>query len=248
MIRRAFDLLLLLAGLWLVWFALNAIAGDDAIAGPGDTLRHIAAMAERPGFMRHVNETISAFAQALGIAFLGGLAIGLWLGAHRLSGEVAEPILVAIYSLPKVTLYPLVLLIFGLGMPAKVAFGAIHGIIPVAIFAMNAVRNINPTLLRTARVLRLDLKQTVTTVLVPAALPEIVSGLRVGFSLTLLGVLIGEMFASKRGLGFLVVNSIGLNDTKTIMAVASMLFVFAAVANALLLALDRHLHHSSEPN
>ena len=70
---------------------------------------------------------------------------------------VAEPILVALYSIPKVTLYPVILLIFGIGMPAKVAFGAIHGIfpVPISIFAMNAVRNINPTHLRTARVLRL---------------------------------------------------------------------------------------------
>ena len=53
------------------------------------------------------------------------------LGAHRLSGEVSEPILVALYSIPKITLYPVVLLLFGLGMSAKIAFGAIHGIIPV---------------------------------------------------------------------------------------------------------------------
>lgn len=246
MTRRALDIGLLLAGLGLLWLVLNLLTGDDAIAGPGDTFRHIVAMAERPDFARHVGETVSAFVQALAIACLGGLAIGLWLGFHRLSGEIAEPILVAFYSLPKVTLYPLVLLIFGLGMSAKVAFGAIHGIVPVAIFAMNAVRNVDPTLLRTARMMRLDLRQTVATILVPATLPEIVSGLRVGFSLTLLGVLIGEMFASKRGLGFLVINAVGLNDTRTIMAVAVMLFAFAALANALLLAVDRRLHRRSE--
>jgi NitT/TauT family transport system permease protein len=244
--RRAGDLALLLVGLLAAWLALAALAGPDAIAGPGETFRHLQAMAARPDFSRHLAETGAAFLQALAYAGLGGLAVGLWLGFHRLSGEVAEPILVALYSLPKVTLYPVVLLIFGLGMPAKVAFGAIHGIIPVAIFAMNAVRNIDPTLLRTARALRLDLRQTVATVLVPAALPEIVSGLRIGFSLTLLGVLIGEMFASRRGLGFLVINAVGLNDTKTIMAVAVMLFTFAAIANALLLALDRRLHRRSE--
>ena len=68
------------------------------------------------------------------------------LGAHRLSGEVAEPILVALYSIPKITLYPVILLLFGLGISAKIAFGVIHGIIPVAIFTMNAVRNIRERL------------------------------------------------------------------------------------------------------
>ena len=68
--------------------------------------------------------------------------IGLALGAHRLAGEVTEPILAALYSIPKITLYPVILLLFGLGISAKIAFGVIHGIIPVILFTMNAVRNI----------------------------------------------------------------------------------------------------------
>jgi NitT/TauT family transport system permease protein len=53
-------------------------------------------------------------------------------------------VLVALYSIPKLTLYPVVLLAFGIGMPAKIAFGAIHGIMPIAIFTLGAVRNLNP--------------------------------------------------------------------------------------------------------
>ena len=68
------------------------------------------------------------------------------LGAHRLSGEVTEPILTALYSIPKITLYPVILLLFGLGISAKIAFGVIHGIIPVILFTMNAVRNIRARL------------------------------------------------------------------------------------------------------
>ena len=102
---------------------------------------------------------------------------------------MAEPILVSVYSLPKVTLYPLILLIFGLGVPAKIAFGTLHGIIPIAIFAMNAVRNVAGVHFKTARVMRLSRRQTLLTIVIPGALPEIVSGLRIGFSLTLLGVL-----------------------------------------------------------
>src|SRR5690606_15104602 len=101
-------------------------------------------------FWPHVAETMTAFAYSLALAFCGGLLIGLLLGLNRTGAKVAEPILVSIYSLPKVTLYPVILLIFGLGMPAKVAFGTIHGIIPIAIFSMNAVRNMAPVFLKTA--------------------------------------------------------------------------------------------------
>ena len=152
--------------------------------------------------------------------------------------------MVSVYSLPKVTLYPLILLVFGLGVPAKIAFGTLHGIIPIAIFAMNAVRNINPTHLRTARALRLAPWALFSRVLLPAALPEIVTGIRVGFSLALIGTLLGEMFGSQRGLGHLLMQAMSLHNIERILALTLLLVIFAAGINALLLALDRRLHRS----
>ena len=239
---RIVDLVLLIAVIVAVWQGIYLLAGDAALSAPLETVRHAIELLARPRFWLDIGESAHAFAYALVIAWLGGVGIGVWLGGHRLSGDVVEPILVALYSLPKVTLYPLILLLFGLGISAKIAFGAIHGIIPVAIFTMNAIRNIKPVYVKTAWTMGLSPLATVRTVLIPACLPEIVSGLRVGFSLTLLGVLIGEMFASKRGLGFVIMNAIGLNDVRTMLAVTLLLFVFAALANSALLALDRHLH------
>ena len=80
------------------------------------------------------------------------------------------------------------------------------------------------------------------SVLFPAALPEIFTGLRVGFSLTLIGTLLGEMFAAQRGLGFLLMNAIGLHNVDLIMAVTLLLITFAAAVSSVLLAIDRRLH------
>ena len=150
--------------------------------------------------------------------------------------------LVALYSIPKITLYPILLLAFGLGMPAKIAFGAIHGIIPVALFTINAVRNIKPILIKTARTLRLGTPDMVRSILFPAALPEIFTGFRVGFALTLIGTLLGEMFAAQRGLGYLLMTAIGLHNVDLIMAVTLLLVVFAASVSTILLVIDRRLH------
>ena len=76
------------------------------------------------------------------LSIAGGTLVGLWLGLRQFAGDVADPILGALYSLPKITLYPIILLIFGLGISAKIAFGAIHGFFPIAIFTMNAARNV----------------------------------------------------------------------------------------------------------
>jgi NitT/TauT family transport system permease protein len=236
------DPLLLVAVLLAAWQLLYFAVGDVALRSPAATVRSLAVMLGDPRFAPHVGETLLAFGQGFLIAVVVGLAIGVPLGAARFAGEVAEPILVALYSIPKVTLYPVILLVFGIGMPAKVAFGAIHGIVPISIFAMNAVRNINPTHLRSARALRLSPLATARSVLIPAALPEVVTGIRVGFSLALIGTLLGEMFGSQRGLGHLLMQAMSLHNIERILALTLLLVVFAAGVNAALLALDRRLH------
>lgn len=240
-LRRGLDGFLLFAALLAIWQGLHLWAGDVALTSPVATASHALTLLNSPRFWPHAFETLKALGYALAIASLGGLGLGAWLGAHRLSGAVAEPILIAFYSIPKVTLYPLILLVFGLGLSAKVAFGAIHGVIPVAIFTLNAVRAIKPVHLKTARALRLTPWQAFGTIWAPAALPEILAGQRIGFSLTLLGVLIGEMFASQRGIGFLIMNAIGLNDVRQIMALVLMIAVVSVGVNVALLALDRRM-------
>jgi NitT/TauT family transport system permease protein len=128
-------------------------------------------------------------------------------------------------------------------MSAKVAFGAIHGIIPVALFTLNAVRSTRPILLKTGRVLKLRPVEMVRSLLFPAAVPETFTGLRVGFSLTLIGTVLGEMFAAQHGLGYLLMNAISLYNVDVIMSVTFLLVVFAAAVNGVLLAVDRRLHY-----
>jgi NitT/TauT family transport system permease protein len=245
-VRNLRGPLLLTVTLLLAWQVLHQWAGDTALTAPLPTLEHLWEMVSQKRFLPHLTETGLAFAQALAISWLGGVGIGVLLGGHRLTGEVAEPILVGLYSLPKITLYPVILLLFGLGMSAKVAFGALHGIIPVALFTMNAVRNINRTYLRAGRAMRLTPAQTAWHIMIPATLPEIFTGLRIGFSLTLLGTMLGELFASQRGLGFLLMTAIDLNDVQTILAIAVLISLFAVGANAALLAIDRHLHRQGD--
>lgn len=239
---RTLDAVVLIAVSLVLWQALHEMMGAVAITSPVATFAHLFEMMGDRDFGAHVWATLEALIYAVVISALGGVVIGLALGFHRLSGDVADPILAALYSIPKVTLYPVVLLIFGLGLSAKAAFGVIHGIIPIVIFTMNAVRTINPVYLKTARALHLSRRRTVLTVLVPAIIPEMMTGLRIGFSLTLLGVVIGELFASKNGLGFLITNAINLHDVPTMMAVIVLLFTFAIVTNTALLWLDRRLH------
>jgi len=243
-VSRVLDTVYAIAGCVLAWQVLHWIAGGLVLPSPLGAANRLALIAAGPEFAGHAWETGRAFATALLISLIGGLGLGVLLGVHRLSGEVAEPLLVALYSIPKITLYPLILLLFGLGISAKIAFGALHGIIPVIIFSMNAVRSLRPVYLRSARAMRLTPLQTGLHMMVPATLPEVVSGLRLGFALTLLGTLIGEMFASQRGIGYMLVKAMESNEPTTIMALALLLIGFAMCASWILLAIDNRLRRT----
>ena len=186
----------------------------------------------------HAAETFKALGMALMISCGAGAILGALVGISPMAIKVTSPMLVTLYALPKVTLYPLVLLFFGVGLSAKVVFGAMYGMIPIMLIVINAIQSMNQVLLKTARVMHLTKMQSLGTVVIPAMIPELVTGIRISFSITFLGVMIGEMFASSRGLGFMLMNSININDTSTMMAVTVMVAIFAVVINASLLSLE----------
>jgi len=238
----AFDTALFVLLLLVAWQLLFVRVGSDGFASPAQTVARLGTMAVSASFWSNAEATAVAFAWACVFAVGGGLAIGLLLGSSKFAADVADPMLSALASLPKITLYPVILLFFGLGLSAKVAFGTIHGIFPVIIMTMNGVRTIRPVVLKSARVMHLNLWETMRTVLFPAALPEIFSGVRVGIALALLGTLIGELFASDRGIGFLLMTFMNRQDGAGVIALTVLLFAVAVIGGGSLLALDARLH------
>jgi NitT/TauT family transport system permease protein len=236
-----------LDGLWLLlclgfsWQALHLIVGPDVVPSPITTVQRAAELLQKANFWKDAVSTGRAFGLACAIGITGGICIGLLLGFSRLATEVADPILGTVYSIPKITLYPIILLIFGLSLSAKVAFGVIHGVFPVIISTMSALRNVPVIHRRTARVLGLSPAATIMTVLAPAALPEIFSGVRIGVAVTLLGTLLAELFASSSGLGFALIRAMELHNVVDIFALALLIFASAAVLNGALLALERRM-------
>jgi NitT/TauT family transport system permease protein len=237
MIRRFGVLLLLLAAIVATWQALFLYAGEVALRSPYDTARSTVALMTTDLFWGHLMETARAFAMALSIAVLFAMSLGF----HKPSGEIFIPMLVGFASIPKVVLYPLVLLDFVLGLPAKVAFDTMFGIPPIALSTIGAVNNIRPVLVKVGRVLGLRADEMARIVLIPAVMPEIVTGLRVGFSLCLIGTILGEMFAARQGLGYLPMTAIGLHDVGLIMSLTLFLTSLAVCASAVLLTIDRRL-------
>ncbi len=232
--RRAGPALLML-GFALAWEVFAAGFGRGEIAAPLATVVRLWQLLGTASFQADMLATGRAFALAVVLSVAGGLLLAGLIGRNRLAVAVSAPVLVNLAAIPKVTLYPLVLLLFGLGIRAKVAFGVMHGLPPLALFTIGAMANVRPAWLRTAMALRLSPGQVLVRVVLPAILPEIAAGVRLAVSLCLLGVLIGEMFASSSGLGHRAMTAIETGDMAGVLATALLLAGFATAVNWVLL-------------
>jgi len=170
-----------------------------------------------------------------------GLAVGFVLGLNRLLREVAEPFVLNIYAIPKVTLFPIFLFIFGLGMESKIAFGFFHGIFPIIILTMGAIKDIKNIYLKVGRSFRLNPLQVFKEIVFPSTLPSVMTGLRLGFNLSFIGVILGEMAASKSGLGYALMKSEGAFYMEKIICIVVVLAVIAIAINYLYYAIEGRL-------
>jgi len=114
------NALTLIIGLLLFWQIVYWIVGDVALSSPLATFRYTATLVTSETFATHLYDTLRAFGIAFLLSVVIGLVVGFWLGFDKLSGDAVEPMVVTIYAIPKLTLYPILLLAFGLGLSAKV--------------------------------------------------------------------------------------------------------------------------------
>jgi len=232
------PIVVLLAALAL-WQAVHMTSGSADVPAPALTVLRLWQMLGASRFWSDVGASCLAFIAALLISLAAGIGAGIVLGLHQPSEAAVAPLLSNFYAIPKVTLYPIVLGIFGLGMAPKVAFGVMHALVPITLLTARAIAQLRPVYLRAAKVMRLNLATTVRTIVLPAILPELLGAIRIGASLSLLGVLIGEMFAAKQGLGFAAMRAMGLGDTTAIAAIGLFLVLFAVAINTALLTIER---------
>jgi NitT/TauT family transport system permease protein len=147
-----------------------------------------------------------------------GVFLGLLAGAIGWIEDLLDPWVAAVYPIPKSALFPLFLLWFGLGDLSKIATIAIGVLFLVLVNTMAGVKSINPVLLKAAHDLGAGRLQIFTKVILPGALPNIFTGLRLGAGMALILVFITEIEATKAGLGFLLWEAFQLLDTKQVFA------------------------------
>jgi ABC-type nitrate/sulfonate/bicarbonate transport system permease component len=232
--RVALGRLALLVGLLVLW-ELWARPRDPLLYVPPSrvlpALARLLRLEAYPALPAHVGLTVFEVLVAYALAVGLGLALGFALGLPRHVGEIYEPLLSACYAIPSVVWYPSLMLFFGLGPASKIAFGVLLGFFPVVLAVLAGLRSVEPHLLTVSRALGAKPGACFVKVVLPAITATLVAGLRAGLALTVVGVLVGEILGSRRGLGYLINYTYGFFRTADYAALALLALVLVLIVD-----------------
>ncbi|WP_433528308.1 ABC transporter permease [Micromonospora sp. CA-263727] len=150
---------------------------------------------------RDLMVSATEFLAGFGLALVVGLALGLAIGWWRWLDQLTEPLVSFAYASPRIALVPLLVVWFGIGLGSKVAVVFISAVFPIILSARTGVRTADPGLLALARAFDANRRQLFRTVILPGAVPSIVTGVRLAIGVGLVGMVVGELIASSEGLG-----------------------------------------------
>ena len=205
-VARAAIVLFTLA-VWEITTHLSS-ASRILIAPPSEifwqVVNILATTSNVPKFYPNAWITIQEFIGAFVITAVFGVALGFLFASSKLIGDAFEPILLVLYAIPKVILYPLFVLMLGIGTVPKIIFGITVGIFVVIFNTSAAVRQIDPNYVKLAYSLGYGRLMTFFKIILPAAAPTILAGLRLGFGYTVIGVMAAELLVVTDGLGSLI--------------------------------------------
>jgi ABC-type nitrate/sulfonate/bicarbonate transport system permease component len=182
--------------------------------------------------------TLGELAAAFAISVTGGVTLGYLISRSPYAIRVFEPLFAAIYAIPIILFLPLFVLFFGLGPASKIALGAAISFFPIAINTITGFGTVDRLYVTAARSMGASDYRLFRHVLVPAALPVILSGLRMGFTVALLSIIGSETLASLAGLGHRIVHLAESMEMARMFAYIVFVIAIAAILNAVVSGLE----------
>lgn len=177
----------------------------------------------------------------LAIASVAGVALGVALGRSATLSAMFDPVVQFCRSIPGTALVPIGLVLFGIGDISKIAVIAFVCLFPVLLNTVDAVRGIDPQLEDVARSYRLTLPQRVAFVLLPAASPQIVAGVRTALGIAFIMMVVTELYAATDGIGFVTVTARNSFDVPQMWAGTVLLGLLGVALSALFSLLERRV-------
>ena len=229
------------AGVILLWYLGTNYWGISPILLPNPVkvwaeLRDVLATGE---FWPDLRVTLTELVIAFAISCTGGVTLGYAISRSPYFIKVFEPLLAGIYSVPIILFLPLYVLFFGLGPGSKIAIGTTISFFPIVLNTIAGFGYVDRIFITAARSMGASNVQMFRYVMLPAAFPVILTGLRIGFTVALLSILGSETIASLEGLGHQIVHLAEAMETARMFAYITFVVVIAACLNTAVSGLER---------
>jgi NitT/TauT family transport system permease protein len=182
----------------------------------------------------HIVVTLKEALAGLLIGTLAGVLTALFLEKAETAARVLDPIIMALYGIPKLALGPIFILWFGLGIESKIFLAALMVYFLVLFNAYAGFRNVDQSLVNAVRLMGASSRQIMLKVVLPSAIPWMLAGLKAGLGAALLGAVVGEYIGANSGLGWMVEYAGGMYDIARVFTCIIVLMLLMAMLNTVL--------------
>jgi NitT/TauT family transport system permease protein/taurine transport system permease protein len=230
---------LIVIGLIVLWEALprSGLIAELFLPSLSSTLA--AGWNEAGEYGHALAVTLYEVAISMMFACGGGILLGAIVGSLPRPRLLIMPMVSSLYAVPLVILYPVLTIWLGIGSESKIAFASIYGFLPTMLATAAGIQTIDPQLLLAARSMGASLSQRLVRVIIPAAIPTVLSGLRVGGALVIVGVVVSEMLISSAGIGYLISRYRTILDSPHVFAGVLLVLAMAITFNAAIRWIER---------
>ena len=236
-----FRVLLGVAALAFWQWSSGRLIKEFWVSSPSGVVAALVKLWEVGGLPAAIGATVAEALVGFALGAISGMLLGILFGANRLIARILDPYVIAFYSLPRVALIPLFVLWFGIGFQTKAIFTALLVFFPVFMNTLSGARDVNRDLIDVIRVMGATRLDTVRKILVPSALVWLFAGLRISVPYALIGAVVGEMFTSNAGLGYLISASASQFDTGALFATLFVITVLGLILTAFVGGVERRL-------
>lgn len=222
----------LVLGMLAVWQASGAHIDQLIFSTPLEIARRIGEWMADGTLWQNLLVTAEEIVLGYALGAAAGIFLGLLLGSFPLMARIFDPILMAIYGVPKIAFGPLFIVWFGINLTPKVVITALMVFFFVFLSTYEGARNVDRDLIRVVKLMGASRWQERRLVMIPGALPAILLGLKLAIPEALVGAIVGELIVSSRGIGYLVQFSASQLDSAGVFAGLFILMALALVFNS----------------
>ncbi len=211
-----------------LWYLLSALVGTNMVPTPQTSIIELIRLLQKD-FIYHIIYSLYRILASILISLIIGIPLGIILGRSTLVDKVISPVVYLLYPIPKIAFLPIFMVIFGIGDRSKIILMVTIIVFQILIVTRDAVKEIDKDVLISAKVMKFNILDNITKVILPSIAPKVFSALRISIGIAISALFFSENYATKYGIGYFIMNSWSMVDYKGMFAGVIALSVMSLV-------------------